>query len=37
MAREVAPMDLRLRIAVSSDELNVAPFCRQHGASRQTF
>src|SRR4029450_7638718 len=37
MAREVAPMDVRLRIAVASDELNVAAFCRQHGVSRQTF
>jgi transposase InsO family protein len=37
MAREVAPMDVRLRIAVASDELNVAAFCREHGVSRQSF
>ena len=30
-------MDVRLRIAVASDEVNVAAFCRQHGVSRQTF
>jgi transposase InsO family protein len=30
-------MDVRLRIAVASDELNVAAFCREHGVSRQTF
>jgi transposase InsO family protein len=37
MAREVVAMDVRLRIAVASDELNVSEFCRQHGISRQTF
>ena len=37
MAREVTPMDVRLRIAVASDELNVAAFCREQGVSRQTF
>ena len=37
MAREVVPMDVRLRIAVASDELNVSAFCREHGVSRQTF
>src|SRR3954447_23217008 len=37
MARGVASMDVRLRIAVASDELNVAAFCRQHGISRETF
>src|SRR5687768_14748202 len=37
MAREVAPMDVRLRIAVASDALNVSAFCRDHGISRQTF
>jgi transposase-like protein len=36
MAREVAPMDVRLRIAVASDELNAAAFCREDGVSRQT-
>jgi transposase InsO family protein len=30
-------MDVRLRIAVASDELNVSAFCREHGVSRQTF
>ena len=30
-------MDVRLRIALASEELNVAAFCRQHGISRQTF
>jgi transposase InsO family protein len=37
MAREVVPMDVRLRIAVASNEVNVAAFCRQHGLSRETF
>jgi transposase InsO family protein len=37
MAREVAAMDVRLRIAVASEGLNVAAFCREHGISRQTF
>ena len=30
-------MDVRLRIALASEELNVAAFCREHGISRQTF
>ncbi len=30
-------MDVRLRIAVASEGLNVAVFCREHGISRQTF
>lgn len=30
-------MDVRLRIAVASDDLNVAAFCRDHDISRQTF
>ena len=30
-------MDVRMRIAVSSDEVNVAAFCREYGISRQTF
>ena len=30
-------MDVRMRIAVASAELNVAAFCREHGISRQTF
>jgi transposase InsO family protein/transposase-like protein len=37
MAREVAPMDVRLRAAIASEDLNVAAFCREHGISRQTF
>jgi transposase InsO family protein len=30
-------MDVRLRIAVASEEVNVAAFCREHGVSRETF
>lgn len=30
-------MDVRLRIAVASPDLNVAAFCREHGLSRETF
>lgn len=30
-------MDVRLRIAVASDDLNVSSFCREHGISRETF
>jgi transposase InsO family protein len=30
-------MDVRLRIAVASEDLNLAAFCREHGLSRQTF
>ena len=30
-------MDVRLRIAVASDGLNVSAFCREHGISRQSF
>jgi transposase InsO family protein len=37
MAREVASMDVRMRIAVTSEGVNVAAFCREHGISRQTF
>src|SRR5688500_12845155 len=37
MARKVASMDVRMRIAVASDELNVSEFCREHGISRETF
>jgi transposase InsO family protein len=37
MAREVVPMDVRVRIAVASDELNVSAFCREVGISRETF
>jgi transposase InsO family protein len=37
MAREVASMDVRLRIAVASDDVNVAAFCREYGISRETF
>jgi transposase InsO family protein len=37
MAREVIAMDVRLKIAVASEDVNVAAFCRQHGISRETF
>ncbi len=37
MAREVAPMDVRLRAALASQDLNVSRFCWEHGISRQTF
>jgi transposase InsO family protein/transposase-like protein len=30
-------MDVRLRIALASDELNVSAFCREHGISREAF
>lgn len=30
-------MDVRLRIAVASEDLNVAGFCRDYGISRETF
>ena len=30
-------MDVRLRIAVASKDVNVSAFCRQHGLSRETF
>jgi transposase InsO family protein len=37
MAKEVIPMDVRLRIAVAADDVNVSAFCREHGVSRETF
>jgi transposase-like protein len=37
MAKEVVPMDVRLRIAVASETLNVAAYCREFGISRETF
>jgi transposase InsO family protein len=37
MAREVVPMDVRLKIAVASGDVNVSAFCSEHGISRQTF
>ena len=37
MAKGVVPMDVRLRIAVATDDLNVSAFCREHGISRETF
>ena len=39
MAREVAPVDLRLLAAISGElgELNVAALCREKGVSRKTF
>jgi transposase InsO family protein len=30
-------MDVRMRAAIASEDLNVAAFCREHGISRQTF
>lgn len=30
-------MDVRLRIAVASADVNVSAFCREHGLSRETF
>jgi transposase InsO family protein len=30
-------MDVRLRAALASEDLNVAAFCREHGISRETF
>jgi transposase InsO family protein len=30
-------MDVRMRIAVASDDVNVAAFCREFGVSRETF
>jgi len=30
-------MDVRLRIAVASEDVNVSAFCREHGISRETF
>lgn len=30
-------MDVRLRIALASDDLNVSAFCRERGISRETF
>lgn len=30
-------MDVRLRIAVASGEVNVSAFCREHGISRESF
>lgn len=30
-------MDVRLRAAIASKDLNVAAFCREHGISRETF
>jgi transposase InsO family protein len=37
MPRKVVPMDVRLRIALAPDDVNVSAFCREHGVSRQTF
>jgi transposase InsO family protein len=37
MAKGVTPMDVRMRAAIASKDLNVAAFCREHGISRQTF
>jgi transposase InsO family protein len=37
MVTKVVPMDVRLKIAVASPDLNVAAFCREHGVSRETY
>lgn len=37
MAKRVVSMEVRMRIAVASDDLNVSAFCREHGLSRETF
>jgi transposase InsO family protein len=37
MAKGLATMDVRMRIAVASEDVNVAAFCRAIGISRQTF
>jgi transposase InsO family protein len=37
MAGEVVPMDVRLRIAVAPDVVNVSAFCREQRISRETF
>src|SRR3954447_228353 len=37
MAKEVIAMDVRLRIAVASPDVNVSAFCREYGLSRETF
>ncbi len=37
MVRKVVAMDVRLKIGVASEQLNVAAFCRQQGISRETF
>jgi transposase InsO family protein len=35
--KQVVSMDVRLRIAVASEGVNVAAFCREAGISRETF
>jgi transposase InsO family protein len=37
MAKEVVAMDVRLKIAVASEDVNVSALCRQYGISRETF
>jgi len=37
MAENGVPMDVRMRIAVTSEDVNVAKFCREYGISRPTF
>jgi transposase InsO family protein len=37
MAKGVVPMDVLLRIAVASPDVNVSAFCREHGINRDTF
>jgi transposase InsO family protein len=37
MAKGTVPMDVLLRIAVASPDVNVSAFCREHGINRDTF
>src|SRR5438445_6041854 len=37
MAKGVVPMDVLLRIAVASSDVNVSAFCREHKINRDTF
>jgi transposase InsO family protein len=37
MAKGVVAMDVRLKIAVASEDVNVSAFCREYGISRETF
>src|SRR3954464_12135873 len=37
MAKEVIPMDVRLKIAVACPDIDVSEFCRANSISRQTF
>ena len=37
MAKEVSPMDVRIKIAMTGEGVNVSAFCVEHGISRETF